>query len=216
MFISFIYLYNLSYADINTNFGATADQTNQLLFNKVKKLQEYATSYRSETGVSTSVTELCMQYIRKDSYNSTSWDMMIGEVDDNFVSYVSKKDSSFKITRSDKLIDEKLNKEVDFIHMIASLNAIYKPNGIVDSSYAGWAGDLMTLMQDVINYRTSKGISDTTKIQAYSNSLLGTELNSTFDREDALADLDVIFIFSKIDKASPAPILHIKIFAKYW
>ena len=194
MFFSFIYLYNLSYAGINDYYGASADETNQLLFNKVKKLQEYANSYRKEKGVSTSASELCMQYIRKDSYNSKSWTLMIGSVDSNFVSYVSSKDSSFKITSSDKLIDEKTGAKIDFIHMIASLNAVYKPNILVDSSYAGWAGDLMTLMQDVINYRVNNGISDTSKIQEHSNSLLGTDTSSSFNKGDALADLDAINI----------------------
>lgn len=186
------YINYTSYAGIEEVYGNNADTVNQKLFNKISILQGYAESYKQEKNISTSTGQLCMQYIRKDKYNSTAWQLMVGSIDNNFVNYVSSKDSSFKIDSTDKLIDKKSGKEIDFIHMIATLNAYVKPSAFVDKSYAGWAGDLMTLLEDVVKYRTNNNITDTAALQKYANSLLGTELSSSFGRADALADLDAI------------------------
>lgn len=187
-----VYISHTSFAGIQDIYGSTADETNQLLFNKVATLQSYAESYKQEKNVSTSVGQLCMQFIRKDKYNSSSWKYMVGDVDQNFIDYVTAKDSSFKFTAYDKLIDKSTGNEIDFIHMMATLNAYVKPNPLVDKSYAGWAGDLMTLLDEVVKYRINNNVTDTAELQKHTNSLLGTELNSTFSRPDALADLDAI------------------------
>lgn len=187
-----VYINYVSYAGMQDVYGASVDETNQQLFNKVKRLQNFAENYKKENNISTSTSQLCMQFIRREKYNSNAWKLMVGNVDENFVSYVKSKDSSFNITTNDKLIDKKTGYEIDFIHMMATLNAYVKPNGMIDKSYAGWAGDLMTLLEEVVKYRSTNNIIDTNEIQKYSNSLLGTTLKSSFGRSDALADLDAI------------------------
>ena len=200
MFASFIYLYNLSYAGVDTYYSATADQTNQTLFNKIKKLEGYAESYKSENNVDATAVNLSLQYIRSvGPYNTMQWNMILGTVDSNFITYVAEKDPSFVISTSDKLIDETSNLEVDFIHTMTALNTILYPSSNlaqynIDGAYAGWAGDLMTLMEEVIKYRKNNSITDYAILQEYINSLMGTEAGSTFGRGDALADLDAINI----------------------
>lgn len=177
------------------NNANTIDQQNQVTLNKVATLQSYAEQYKQEKGVSTSVTELCLQFIRKDKYTGDFWTLLLGSIDNNFISYVSSKDSSFKFTTSDIIIDRKTGKTIDFLHMSATLNTYYKKNTsgmIVSPHYAGWAGDLMTLLEEVVNYRINNSITDTNVLTTYTNSILGTNKSSTFKDEDALADIDAI------------------------
>ena len=195
-----VYINQVSYAGVQDVFGDTTDQINQKLFNKVETLQSYAESYKSEKNVNTDTSILCMQFIRNGVYSSGVWELMLGSIDSNFINYVKEKDSNFEFKRTDKIIDKKTGIEIDFIHMIATLNAYIKPNFLIDKSYAGWAGDLATLLEEVVIYRNNNNITDKNEIQKYSNSLLGTKLNSTFGQEDALADFDAInlSLFSNI------------------
>lgn len=187
-----VYINHTSFAGIQDVVGSSSDETNQLLFNKVATLQGYAESYKQEKGSSTSVGQLCMQFIRREKYATGAWKYMLGDIESGFVDYVLSKDSKFNITSADKLIDKTSGNEIDFIHMIATLNAYVKPNMLVDKSYAGWAGDLMTLLGEVVKYRINNNVTDNNVLQNYTNSLLGTGVNGSFNRADALADLDAI------------------------
>ena len=157
---SLVYKENFEKININKkNYmtqSPTPDELNTIILNKVKELQQYAESYKTENGVSTSATELCLQYIRKDRYTGTAWSTFAGDIDQNFVSYVASKNSALKF-KNETLVDEQTKKEIDFVHMIATLNSYYK-NGstaiVFSTHYAGWAGDLMSLLEEEINYST--------------------------------------------------------------
>ena len=171
--------------------------TNTALFNKIKTLQDYATSYVAETSPTSTVTDLCLQFVRKDTYSDAMWNQLLGEIDTNFVTYVAGKNANFKFTASDKLIDEKTNIEIDFIHLIAALT-VYKMYGeqvnFISTDYSGWAGDLMTLLAEVVNYRITNNITDNNVLTDYAASVLATNKPSSFGQSDAFADLDAINI----------------------
>ena len=199
--------YNISFANSNANpnpniLGSSADTNNQALFNKVKKLEEYANSYISENNITTPAASLCLQYIRKDDYNDTRWQLVLGKVDNNFVNYVASKDSTFGFSKTDRIIDEKTGATIDFTHLMVAINVLYSPPRnvppayahIVDPVYGGWAGDLMTFVEDIIKYRTTNNITDTVVIQEYANATLGTTAPSTYDEEDALGNFDAMNI----------------------
>lgn len=191
---SYDYDYNESKEIIEYKLNAT----NTALMNKVKTLQDYATSYVAENSPVLTVTDLCLQFIRKDTYSDAMWNQLLGEIDANFVAYVASKDANFKFTASDKLIDEKTNIEIDFVHLVAALT-VYKMYGeqvnYISTDYSGWAGDLMTLLAEVVNYRVANNITDTAVLTDYANSVLATNKPSSFGRSDAFADLDAINIY---------------------
>lgn len=177
----------------------TITTTNQQLLNKVKTLQTYAEEYISSTNSTSTATDLCMQFIRNGRYSSGLWTILLGSVDTNFVSYVTAKDSSLTFTADDILLDYDTGNEIDFIHMIAVLNSYYTYGAAASgfsTHYAGWAGDLMTLLEEVANYRINNSITDTTELSNYTNSLLGTNSSSSFSKEDALADIDAMTIYA--------------------
>ena len=173
--------------------------SNASLFNKLKLLESYAKEYVEANGNTGSVTDLCLAYIRKDTYADQMWSTLLGEVDSNFVAFVQSKDASFNITANDKLIDAKSKVEIDFIHLAATLS-VYNMYGTsvndISTDYGGWAGDLMTVMAEVINYKNTNGITDRNVLKNYANSILGTNKSSTYSVHDALADLDAVNIYA--------------------
>ena len=178
---------------ISTTKSPSAIAHNEEILEKVQTLQNLAIEYKEQSNSSTSATLLCMQYITKDRYNSTLWKMLLGDIESAFITYLEEKENvpTFK---NEVLLDPITNKEIDFVHMIAPLNAYIK-NGdtvmsMINTDYSGWAGDLLTLLEEVTVYRTTNNITDNTQLQEYSNSLLGTNNGSTFPTEDILADLD--------------------------
>ena len=183
----------------------TVKSTNIMVHNaemleKVKKLQNFAEEYIKQNNITEyTATDLCMQYIRKDRYNSTLWNVLLGDIDTGFINFLSEKENvaTFK---NDVLLDPITGKEIDFVHMIAPLNA-YIENGdtviqLISTHYSGWAGDLITLLEEVTVYRTENNIQDKNVLQEYSNSLLGTNNPSTCPSSDILADLDAIALYN--------------------
>ena len=173
--------------------------SNSGLFNKLKTLETYAKEYVEANGNTGSVTDLALAYIRKDTYADQMWSTLLGEVDSNFVAYVQSKDASFNITASDKLYDAKTGIEIDFIHLAATLS-VYNMYGTsvndISTDYGGWAGDLLTVMAEVINYKNANGITDQNALKTYATSILGTNKPSSYSVYDALADIDAVNIYS--------------------
>ena len=179
-----------AYYNFNKIYLASADESNKTLFAKVKTLQEYAKKYITESNVDRDPVDLCLDFIRKDRYNDYMWKMTIGAADENFIQYVNQQDPNFKFKDPEYIIDKATGDKIDFIHLAAALSANYTPNGVVDPSYAGWSGDLMTVLEEFVIYRMKNNITDKNKLQEYANSLIGTDKPSTMDKEDALANLD--------------------------
>ena len=66
--------------------------------------------------------------------------------------------------------------------MCASLNAIIYNSKIIPSEYSGWAGDLVTLMGQIIKYDENKTNNELIK---YGNSLIGANsTNTLFNEKD--------------------------------
>lgn len=172
-------------------------EQNNIVLNKVQKLQKYANEYIQEKQVTTTATELSLSFIRKDKYSTGFWTTLLGNIDTEFVTFVSTKDPSLVFTDEDYLIDKATMKNIDFIHMCAALNTYYRfknTTSMFSPHYAGWAGDLMTLLSEVVTYRTTNSITDTTVLENYTSSILGTNKGSTFSQQDAFADLDALNI----------------------
>lgn len=182
-------------------------EDNEVLFNKLEQLEIYAQDYKdANPSVAATTTELSLQFIRNGStYTGSSWNLLLGSIDQNFVDYiVNEKDSEFKFDENDKLYDIQTGKEIDFIHLAVVLNTYHLRGeemlnvpmiGSISTHYAGWAGDLLTLLTETVNYRETNSITDTSEITAYVNRKLATNESSSFGSADALADLDALNIY---------------------
>ena len=170
---------------------------NDALLSKVDRLEKLAEAYIMERDIPASKVELCMQYIRKDRYSTEKWIGLLGPIDADFIEYVEKEDGALTFTDSEVLYDLKNSRPIDFVHMIATLNSYVRYGDNIpliimpiSTHYAGWAGDLLTFLEEVTNYRINNNIEDANVYQSYVDSLLGTNKISTMSSPDVLADFD--------------------------
>jgi len=178
---------------------------NKAILEKVKTLQEKAKTYVKwkdsnidPDKIDEEAVKVCLQYIRQYRYNDKYWNMLLGNLDNGFLTYLGDEETKLRF-ESEVILDPNTGKEIDFVHMIAPLNA-YLKNGdkvmyIVSTDYAGWAGDLITLLEEVTKYRIENNIEDVEELQEYCNSLLGTNKPSSCSSSDILADLDAISLY---------------------
>ena len=169
-------------------------EKNEELFNKIEQLELYAKDYKAANpSVEAKVSDLCLQFIRHSKYSGGSWDLLLGAVDQGFIDYIAnEKDSSFKFDSNDKLYDLKTGKEIDLIHMSATLDC-YNTHGetvayIISAHFSGWAGDLLTFLTETIDYRQKNSITDLEELRSYVNKKLATNESSSLGSADALAD----------------------------
>lgn len=168
------------------------------LFN-IKELNHLAIEFKEQNKCKDTVTQLCLQYIRKDKYNNTSWNLAAGSINTQFIDFVEQNNKqlfNYKFQNS-KIQDS----NVDFVHMCAALNAILYEQSLLPSEYSGWAGDLVTLMGQVIKYdKNAKKGKD--ELVSYAESLIGANNSNTmFGKQDLIADIDAVNL-SKMDTQS--------------
>ena len=161
----------------------------------IESLYNFAKDYKNDnSSITATETELCLQYIRRDVYNNSAWDMAAGTIDTNFLTYVDEKNSSFREYFKTAKIPK--DEDVDFVHMCAALNSNVYTSSSLPPEYSGWAGDLVTLMGQVVIYDTSGSLTEDVLV-TYAKSLLGTnESTSSFGKEDILADMDALIIYN--------------------
>jgi hypothetical protein len=186
-------------------------KSNDDLLDRVDRLEGLAEEYIMERQIDANATELCLQYLRKDRYNNEKWQGLMGPVDGTFVAYVEEHDPELKFSTHEVLYDLGTNRAIDFIHMAAVLNSYVRYGDTISlvvsnisTDYAGWAGDLLTFLEEIVNYRIenqpdAETLEDETeeeyeeriaKVQEYAISLLGTNKESTMSGSDILADFD--------------------------
>lgn len=191
-----LYLFSSSYAIT----GFEDLDFNAYLFDEVEELQEAASEYITQSGSTSTVTELCFQYIRKGRYNDAKWNALLGAIDGDFVDYVDE-NYTIDLEDDDVIDDLSTHKDVDFVHLMAVLNVYYKygdtasMSGMsVSSDYSGWAGDLLTFLSEMYTYRTTHDVVNDT-YQEYASMMLGTSTDSSFNSADMYADLDALNIY---------------------
>ena len=159
---------------------------------KLKKLENISKDYNNEKGLTTNPQIRVLQYIRQQRYNDTEWNTLGGTLESDFSQYVLDKQGNYNLQSLQTLSilnNPFANEDIDFVHMIAIMNVIAKL-GItsVNNDIAGWGGDLCQFALEI----KAKNLTGTA-IQAKAYELFGTK-NSTFSKEDLLADLDALNI----------------------
>lgn len=201
----------ISYSNYKT---VNPDSLNEKVFVKLDKLYGYAEEF-AKTNPGSEPAELTMQYIRLYTYNNMYWNALLDpmsilkpsvpSVYKTFATYVKTKDSTLIFNNSDDLIDETTHRSLDFDHLMVALLTYYKYDVIgpttsmgqaFDTNYAGWAGDLVTVLEQVIVYRQANSTATDDDIRNYVNRLIATNTDSTLNAEDSLANMDAINIYS--------------------
>ena len=192
-------------------------KSNDDLLDRIDSLEGLAEDYVAERGIDANPVELCLQYLRRDRYNNDKWKGLMGPVDGDFVKYVEEHDPELEFSTHEVLYDLGTNRAIDFIHLVAVLNSYVRYGDTISlvvtdlsSDYAGWAGDLLTFLEEIVNYRienTPEGeeLEDETDeeyaariedVRMHAISLLGTNKESTMSGPDILADFDAYNIYS--------------------
>lgn len=139
-----------------------------------------------------------LRFIRKESYDNYKWDITGGIPNSEIREMVLKDYSGFRTYFAPELKfkDHKGN-VVDAIHFAATLNGYLMSYIHVPYSWCGWAGDLATLVAQVVE--KVKGRHDSKEIYDFAVSLLNHnkpsfETNGRYINnmgiEDTLADID--------------------------
>lgn len=203
---------NINEELVKTNFNNEEQLLKeQELLDDIKLLNDLAVEFINEnTSTQESVIELCLQYIRRNKYNSTIWSMGAGQVNTSFVDYVSQSESGKKINSNGyfdqaTIYDIKNNAYIDFVHLCAALNAeLYyartKPFLNI-KDFCGWAGDSSTLIKQIVDYDTTSDYTSEehkNDLISYAKSLFATDnATSTFGIADVLADIDAVNIYNE-------------------
>lgn len=159
----------------------------------IKTLEGYASDYRAESGDTTPVNRLVMNFIRTGTYDSTLWNIIAGKKNTGFIEYVHNQDEAAQVEalRSQLFIALPDGAVTDFAHMFASMESY--ANGF--RNFGGWYGDLAQLMIDVSKQDGTAGSVSNSYIAAYA--LINIE-NSRFNCYDVVADLDAYNIMKKL------------------
>lgn len=166
------------------------EQEDNIHFSKLREIENFAKSYEASRAQYTT-NVLITQYIRNNRYSGLAWDGMGGEVDTNFVAYVNENKTQTLFGTNDTFKDPVTGCDIDFVHQIATMNVYFYDEPDIFDAYAGWAGDLCTVLKQVYEYNVDNESCTKDEMVAYAKSLIGsTEGNSTMDMSDLIADVD--------------------------
>ena len=142
--------------------------------------QQYADDNPSE---SFDPIELTLSYTRTETYNTPLWQMTAGVRDPEFDDYVEEQDPDLVSLQGLGSVETSAG-SVDFGHLLASINLVYRGLPVVGS----WGGDCVELAQQYAGQASDAA--------GYAELMSGTfeDENSTFGGEDLRADLDAVII----------------------
>ncbi|WP_137143862.1 hypothetical protein [Ethanoligenens harbinense] len=182
----------------------------------LSKLTDAVNHYKSITGKETSALEFALQYIRRGVYNDSRWVQAADPVSNEMISYINStstyKDLQYYFTNDPiVLTDSFTGAQIDATHMFATLHVLVHDTVPGEASWlpatfgepiiddlGGWAGDLETFQQDVIDRS-----SNPNDFQANYNiaiAFLRQDTGSRFSMPDLYADADALNINTDLNQ----------------
>ncbi|HLR10257.1 MAG TPA: glycoside hydrolase domain-containing protein, partial [Sporosarcina sp.] len=176
-----------------TSVGGTLSPLNQEAMNELKIIYDLAMEYTGR--VRPRANYLVANYYKKESYANDLWAYVSGGIVVDFVDYV--KVNYKDVTEFKNLIDPVSRKVIGIEHLMATLSAeLYFPDvpiiGNHVKGFAGWAGDMVSVMIDVHRERSDDSFDST-----YDASVdhIGAKTKvSNFSYDDYMADIDAVNI----------------------
>lgn len=153
----------------------------------LSRLQTLAQTYISENASDADPIEMTLSYTRTGVYNTDIWTITAGARDPGFESYVSTQDASLTALQETGVV-ETPGGSVDFAHLLASMNLVYRGLPISGS----WGGDCMELAKQ---YAGQASDAD-----GYTSLMTGCfdSADSMFGGDDLRADMDAIVIGAQL------------------
>lgn len=158
----------------------------------LSRLYSLAGQYAQDnSGQSLDPIELTLSYTRTGVYNSGIWQVTAGVRDAGFESYVAEQDGDLVSLQGLGSVETSAG-SVDFGHLLASLNLVYRGLPVAGS----WGGDCMELAQQYAGQASDAA--------GYADLMSGTfeDDNSVFGGDDLRADLDAVVIGSQLSQGA--------------
>lgn len=151
------------------------------------RLQSLAESYAAESG--DDPIELTLSYTRGGTYTSKIWSMVGGARDADFANLADSEGLTYLVNLSSV---ETPCSSVDFGHMLASINLVYRGLPIAGS----WGGDCMELAQ--------QHLGNASDADGYVSLMAGSfdSSDSMFGGDDLRADLDSVVIGAQLTEGA--------------
>lgn len=164
----------------------SAEQTEfNLLLEKISELELLSKTYNSENP-----TLRALIYIRSDRYNSSQWQLIGGQSDEDFNTYVLQNQTKgvTELKTLPSFVLPKTKESSDFVHMFATINVLYAQENSAMHDLAGWGGDLCQLAVDGKNSG-----KEGQELKEYVESIFNSNIG-VFNAQDVCADLDGVNI----------------------
>lgn len=158
----------------------------------LSRLYSLAGQYAQDnSGQSLDPIELTLSYTRTGVYNSGIWQVTAGVRDAGFESYVAEQDGDLVSLQGLGSVETSAG-SVDFGHLLASLNLVYRGLPVAGS----WGGDCMELARQYAGQASDAA--------GYADLMSGTfeDDNSVFGGDDLRANLDAVVIGSKLSQGA--------------
>ena len=157
------------------------------VLDRLSALQARAEEYIAQSGSNADPIELTLAYTRTGQYNSQIWTVTAGARDPGFEDYIAIEAPELTVLQ-DAGVVETPGGSVDFAHLLASMNLVYRGLPITGS----WGGDCMELAKQ-FQGQASDAAGYTDLMQGSFDSA-----DSMFGGEDLRADLDAINIGAQL------------------
>ena len=162
------------------------------VLDSLSRLQTLAGQYAEENSSdSPDPIELTLSYTRTGTYNSGIWQVTAGVRDAGFEDYVKQQDPDLSSLQGLGIVETPAG-NVDFAHLLASLNLVYRGLPVAGS----WGGDCMELAQQYAGQASDAA--------GYAGLMSNTfeDDNSMFSGNDLRADLDAVVIGARLSQGS--------------
>ncbi|WP_193065140.1 glycoside hydrolase domain-containing protein [Oceanobacillus oncorhynchi] len=140
---------------------------------------------------------LVTQYYRKGSYEGTFWGTIAGGINQDFVEMVDENPNVD--AELIEFIDPATGLENDIQHLMATMGAeVFNPIPLFRdriNDFAGWAGDLITVIKDVVEHVDEY---DGDWYECAKDYIGTSSKKSNFEFDDLIADIDAMILGNKL------------------
>lgn len=161
---------------------------------RLSRLQALAREFSASQSDTPDPIELTLAYTRVGSYNTTIWQLTAGTRDPEFEAYVNSSDPDVAALQDVTTVALPNGENVDFGHLLASLNLVYNGLPITGS----WGGDCQELAQQYYGQA-----SDAAGYAEAMRTTFNIDDDGTLSKlgdQDLHADLDSVVVGSQVTK----------------
>ena len=161
---------------------------------RLSRLQALAREFSASQSDTPDPIELTLAYTRVGSYNTTIWQLIAGTRDPEFEAYVNSSDPDVAALQDVTTVALPNGENVDFGHLLASLNLVYNGLPITGS----WGGDCQELAQQY--YGQASDAAGYAEAMRATFNIDDDGTLSKFGDQDLYADLDSVVVGSQVTK----------------